>query len=212
MLAVVCYVVLWLGCALHWAWLQTMDDAVLNPLHAFGVKHRAWVRFWDVFCTVFSPTGFRVLGAVAVVVAVLRRNVRVVLFLLATIGPSGVLAEVAKDRVNRPRPAGALAGWVSSSFPSGHALAAMVGVLALLTITAGTFGHRTRSVTIVLGVTVVLAVSFGRVAVNVHYPSDVVAGWAMGYLWYLGWLLVIRPVGLARAPAPDQAAEALTPG
>jgi membrane-associated phospholipid phosphatase len=59
---------------------------------------------------------------------------------------------------------------------------------------------------------VVLAVSFGRLAVNVHYPSDVMAGWALGYLWYLGWLLVIRPVGLARATVPDNAPEALTPG
>jgi undecaprenyl-diphosphatase len=211
-LAVVCYVVLWLGCALHWAWLPTMDYAVLDPLHAFGVKHPAWVRFWNVFCTVFSPEGFRLLGAVAVVGAVLRRNLRVILFLLTTIGLSGVLAQVAKDLVGRPRPVGALAASVSSSFPSGHATAATVGVLALLTISAGTFSHRTRSVTIMLGVTVVLAVSFGRLAVNVHYPSDVVAGWALGYLWYLGWLLVIRPVGLARAAAPDKTPRALTAG
>jgi membrane-associated phospholipid phosphatase len=189
-----------------------MDYAVLDPLHAFGVKHPAWVRFWDMFCTVFSPEGFRLLGAVAVVVAVLRRNLRVILFLLTTIGLSGVLAQVAKDLVDRPRPVGALAASVSSSFPSGHATAATVGVLALLTISAGTFSHRTRSVTIVLGVTAVLAVSFGRVAVNVHYPSDVVAGWALGYLWYLGWLLVIRPVSLARAAVPDKTPRALNAG
>jgi membrane-associated phospholipid phosphatase len=211
-LAVVCYVVLWLGCALHWAWLQTMDYAVLDPLHAFGVKHPAWVRFWEVFCTVFSPEGFRLLGAVAVVVAVLRRNLRVIVFLLTTIGLSGVLALVAKDMVGRPRPVGALTASVSSVFPSGHAIAAMVGVLALLTISAGRFSPRIRSVMIVLGVTVVLAVSFGRLALNVHYPSDVVAGWALGYLWYLGWLLVIRPVSLARAAAPDKTPRALTPG
>ena len=211
-LAVTCYAVLWLGCALHWAWLTSMDYGVLEPLHAFGVKHPAWVRFWDVFCTVFSPEGFRLLGAVALVVAVLRRNLRVILFLLTTIGLSGVLAEVAKDLVDRPRPAGALAGSASSAFPSGHAIAAMVGVLALLTISAGMFSHRTRSATIVLGVTVVLAVGFGRLALNVHYPSDVVAGWALGYLWYLGWLLVIRPVGLPRAPEPDNVPEALTGG
>lgn len=212
MLAVVCYVVLWLGCALHWAWLQTMDYAVLDPLHVFGVKHPAWVRFWDMLCTVFSPENFRLLGAVAVVVAVLRRNLRVILFLLTTIGLSGVLAQVAKDLVDRPRPVGALGASVSSSFPSGHAIAAMVAVLALLTISAGRFSHRVRSASIVLGVTVVLAVGFGRLAVNVHYPSDVVAGWALGYLWYLGWLLVIRPVGLATAAAPDNTPRAVTPG
>ena len=212
-LAVVCYVVLWLGCALHWAWLTTMDYAVLDPLHTFGVKHPVWVWFWDIFCSVFSPEGFRLVGAIAVVVAVLRRNLRVILFLLATIELSGVLAQIAKDLVDRPRPVGAMAASASSAFPSGHAIAAMVGVLALLTVFAGMFSHRTRSWMIVLGVMLVLSVSFGRLALNVHYPSDVIAGWALGYLWYLGWLLVIRPVGLARAAAaPDNTPGVLTGG
>lgn len=209
-LAVAGYLVLWLGCALHWAWLTRMDYAVLDPLHAFGVKHPAWVRFWDLFCTVFSPEGFRLLGAVAVVVALLRRNVRLVLLLLTTIGLNGVVAEVAKDLVDRPRPVGALAASVSSAFPSGHAIAVMVGVLAFLT-TASVLGHRIRSVTIVVAVALVLAVSFGRLAVYVHYPSDVIAGWALGYLWYLGWLLVIRPRPLTRMAA-QPTPEALTAG
>ena len=212
LLAVVCYVVLWLGCALHWAWLTTMDYAVLHPLHAFGVKHPAWVRLWDVFCSVFSPEGFRLLGAAAVVVAVLRRNLRVILFLLATIELGGVPAQIAKHLVNRQRPVGAMAASASSAFPSGHAVAAMVGVLALLTVFAGMFSHRTRSGMIMLGVMLVLAVGLGRLALNVHYPSDVLAGWALGYLWYLGWLLVIRPVGPARAAAQDNTPEAFTGG
>ena len=94
-------------------------------------------------------------------------------------------------------------------YDSGHAVAAIVGVLALLTA-ASVLGLRVGRVTMTLGVTVVLAVSFGRLAVNVHYPSDVIGGWALGYLWYLGWLLAIRPVGLTRAAA-DEAPEALTP-
>jgi undecaprenyl-diphosphatase len=71
--------VLWLGFALHWEWLRTIDSGVLDPLHRYGVKHPAWVRFWDVLCTVLGPAGFRVVGAVVVVIAVLRRNLRAVL-------------------------------------------------------------------------------------------------------------------------------------
>jgi membrane-associated phospholipid phosphatase len=32
-------------------------------------------------------------------------------------------------------------------------------------------------------------VGFARVALNVHHPSDVVAGWALGFLYYLLCLL-----------------------
>ncbi len=195
--AAACYAVLWLGFAFHWQWLVTADSAVLDPLKAYDVKHPAWVRFWDVLCSVLSPEGFRLAGAAMVVVAVLRRNLRATLFLLTAIGLSGIVSQIAKDLADRPRPLGATAA--SSAFPSGHALAAMAAVLALLTISAGVFSHRARIVTIVVGAVMVIAVGVGRVVLNVHYPSDVVAGWALGYLWYLSCLFVIRPPPLSAA-------------
>jgi membrane-associated phospholipid phosphatase len=33
---------------------------------------------------------------------------------------------------------------------------------------------------------------------NVHYPSDVLAGWSLGYLYALGCLWVLRPKPLPR--------------
>jgi membrane-associated phospholipid phosphatase len=118
---------------------------------------------------------------------------------------SGVVTQVAKDLADRPRPALALTAASSTSFPSGHALEVMAAVLALLTISAGVFGGRGRNLSIALGVLVVVVVGVGRVVVNVHNPTDVVAGWALGYLWFLCWLLVLRPLPLTAAAAPDSA-------
>jgi membrane-associated phospholipid phosphatase len=36
-------------------------------------------------------------------------------------------------------------------------------------------------------------VSIARVALNVHHPSDVIAGWALGYLYFLLCLWAFRP-------------------
>jgi len=202
-LAALCYALLWLGYALHRGWLQAVDDAALRPLYDYGVKHPGWVRFWDVLCAVFSPAAFRVVGAGVIVVAVLRRNLRVILFIVTSIGMSGFVTQVAKGLADRPRPATALADASSSAFPSGHAVGVMVAVLALLTISAGLLSRRGRIVTVVLGGVVVIAVGAGRVVLNVHHPSDVLAGWALGYLWFLGCLLAIRPLSLAAAAAPD---------
>ena len=91
-------------------------------------------------------------------------------------------------------PPGALVNALSTSFPSGHALGVMVGVLALLTLvlpivrrTAASLAGRSRrrSSSLVIG--------FGRVALNVHHPSDVLAGWALGYAWFVVCLSVVPP-------------------
>lgn len=37
------------------------------------------------------------------------------------------------------------------------------------------------------------AVGLSRVALNVHYPSDVLAGWSLGYLYFLVCLWGFRP-------------------
>ena len=201
--AVIVYALLWLAYAQHWGWLQAVDDAVVQPLYDYGVKHPGWVQFWDVLCTVFSPAAFRLVGAAIVVLAVFRRNLRVILFILTAIGMSGIVTQIAKGLADRPRPITALAAASSSAFPSGHALGVMAAVLALLTISAGMFNRCGRAASIVFGAVVVIAVGVGRVVLNVHHPSDVLAGWALGYLWFLACLLAIRPLPLAAAAAPE---------
>jgi membrane-associated phospholipid phosphatase len=191
--AVACYALLWVGWAHHWGWLAAIDTAALAPLHDFGVKHPAWVRFWDVLCVVFAPNSFKLPGLVLVVMAALRRNVRAAVFLLATIGLSGVVTDVFKHLANRPRPPTALVGAASTSFPSGHALGLMVAVLALLAVTAGSVSNCARVISLVVGAALVIAIGAARVVLNVHNPSDVVAGWALGYLWFFLCWFVIRP-------------------
>jgi undecaprenyl-diphosphatase len=47
----------------------------------------------------------------------------------------------------------------------------------------------------VVGVTALLAVLIGvsRVALGVHWASDVLGGWAFGVAWTLLWCLLVRP-------------------
>lgn len=192
-IAVAVYALMWVGYSRHWL---TGFDSMLRPQHDYGVRHHGWVRFWNVFCTVLGPTGFRLVGAVVIVIALLKRNLRAALFLAATILLSEYVTDVAKALAHRPRPQQALVHAAFYSFPSGHAMAVMVAVLALLTVSAR------HQVQVVLGALVVISVGVGRVVLNVHYPSDVVAGWALGYLWFFVCLVTVRPRPLT-APNPD---------
>lgn len=199
LLAATVYAAMWVGYRMQWTWLAAIDQWSLRVAYDYGINRPCWVRFWDVLCTVLGPGGFRVVGVVVIVALVVRRNVRATLFVLTTIGLSGVVIALAKILADRPRPGGALVAAASTAFPSGHAVGVMAAVLALLTVSAGLFGPRVRAAAVFLGALVVVVVGVGRVVLNVHHPSDVIAGWALGYLWFLVWLLVIRPVSEASA-------------
>jgi len=70
----------------------------------------------------------------------------------------------------------------------------MVSVLALLTVALPFVGPALRSWLVALGIVVIVAIGVGRVALNVHHPSDVIAGWALGYAYFVACLLILRPL------------------
>jgi membrane-associated phospholipid phosphatase len=188
------YAVLWIGFANHWHPIVAMDRAAIDSTHAYALSHPGWVTFWNVFCTVLGPTAFRLIALAVIVFALTRRNVRVALFLVVTVELGGVVTEAAKAAAGRPRPIEALVVAPSTSFPSGHALGVMVGVLALLTLALPLVRRPVRVVLVATGAVVVLAIGIGRIVLNVHYQSDVLAGWALGYVWFVVGLLLVPPV------------------
>jgi undecaprenyl-diphosphatase len=198
--AVTLYVAAWIGWSAQWGWLVAVDYAALDVTHRFGLAHPGWVTFWDALCTVFSPVTFRVLVLGLIVWALMRRQRRVALFLFASVELTGALTELAKFAADRPRPATALVSASSTSFPSGHAVGTMAAVLALLAVALPAVGRSYRAPLIAAGALVVVAVGVGRVVLNVHHPSDVVAGWALGYLWFVLCAALLPP----RVTAADE--------
>jgi membrane-associated phospholipid phosphatase len=188
-LALVVYAAMWIGWATPWAWVVTFDDGGLAALHRVGVAHAGWLTFWQGFCTVFGPLGFRVIALIPIGLAVARKQWRVAAFLFLCVEFSGLVTELAKSLARRPRPETAFVVAPSTSFPSGHALCAMAGVLGLCVVWWPTLRH--KPLAIVVGAAIVVAVGFGRVVLNVHNPSDVIAGWALGYAYFVACLLVL---------------------
>ena len=48
-LAVAVYALMWIGYALQWNWLMTIDSSWLDIGHRYGVAHPGWVTAWNVF-------------------------------------------------------------------------------------------------------------------------------------------------------------------
>ncbi|OBK44964.1 phosphatase PAP2 family protein [Mycobacterium sp. 1081908.1] len=195
--AVALYAVLWVGYCQQWSWLHRVDWSLIGAAHDIAVKHPLWVRFWDVVSFALGPVPLRLLGFAAAVAALVRREARAALVLLACAPLSGLVTTAAKAAVNRPRPSTMLVAASSSSFPSGHALEATSALLALLAFVLPMLGRALGRAAIALTALSLLLVGIARVALNVHYPSDVLAGWSLGYLYFLLCLLVFRPSNAA---------------
>jgi len=102
----------------------------------------------------------------------------------------------AKGLVQRARPVveDAVAHAPGSSFPSGHATNTAAVALTLTLLLWPLLGRRGRVAVPLVAATATLLTGLDRVLLGVHYPSDVVAGFALGtalagasYLGYSGW-------------------------
>lgn len=111
---------------------------------------------------------------------------RIALFLLATILSGFLLSLALKIGFDRPRPelvSHAMQVY-TSSFPSGHSMLSAVVYLtggAMLAVVHRAF--RVRIYLIGCSMLVTLLVGISRVYLGVHWPSDVLAGWAAGTTW-----------------------------
>ncbi|HVL01199.1 MAG TPA: phosphatase PAP2 family protein, partial [Dongiaceae bacterium] len=122
--------------------------------------------------------------AVALLLAWHKRWLHLAGWLTAVIG-NGLLTRTLKAMFQRLRPLhdhgyAAAEGW---SFPSGHSSSAMAvyGMLAYFLIRA-TDRHWHLPIT-TLGIMLILTVGASRVFLQVHFFSDVIAGFCVGAAW-----------------------------
>lgn len=112
-----------------------------------------------------------------------RARLALVLLLVTLIGRG--LGELQKYEVARLRPAlePHLVLVRTTSFPSGHATSSMIFYLALaLALTKDSRWNRPAALGAIL---LSLLIGTSRVMLGVHWPSDVIGGWAFGLLWVL---------------------------
>ncbi len=201
------FLLLWLLVSQAWGPLSALDREVAAGLNVAVDGSPVLVRVLRTV-TGLAGTGPAVLLFVLTTVFLLIRQRRRLAAFVATTGLGlAVLGPAAKAIVGRARPIVAspvVETPSNASFPSGHAMTALVtsGVLLLLALPA--VRRRARPWLMTGAVLVVVAIGFTRLALGVHFVSDVLAGWALGAGWLAVTTASFRAWQHARGVHPDR--------
>lgn len=189
-----------LATAVFFAWLarevlagaaQPLDLAIRGAVHrhafpalTFAMRVLTWAG---------SPAVLFPLGALLIVRWVRQGRRRSALSFAITVLGAVLLEQALKLAFARPRPAPFfnLAAPLSYSFPSGHALASCCFYGFLAAVARGR-----QALAWVAAALLVALIGFSRVYLGVHYPSDVIAGYAAAVVW----LLAVRSVYYSQCP------------
>ncbi len=192
--------------------LPPLDRPTLLDLNGFAARHSWFVELNKAISLVFSPTSFRVIAVVLSLWLLYRKQPRLAGWLAFTVLGGSLLTLALKEAVgrHRPVPPHPVATAAGQSFPSGHAFTAVVGVGALLILAWPLLRHRGRVIAVVAGTLIVLVTGFSRLALSVHYLSDVTAGYVIGLAWLGLCFAAFRP--WKSGPAGKSAAQPTEPG
>jgi len=177
----------WMGVAVAAGRLLPFDVTVQKAVHAWASPSlTAFMRSITVLGESYFLVPAGALAAILLLRAGKRRAAR--LFAVAALGAE-LLSEVLKLLFHRARPEpyfGILAPH-TYSFPSGHALVppCFYGVLAAI-VAARLRTPAARAALWTGTVVLVALVGLSRIYLGVHWPSDVLAGYAAGTVWGVG--------------------------
>ncbi len=183
------FLLLWLLVQRSWAPLAGLDGDVAADLNAWVSESPRAVTVLSAITNLAGTEAAILIFTLATLFLLVRGQRRLAAF-TATAGLGlPLLGPLTKALVDRARPvvdSPVVDTPSNASFPSGHSLTGMVtfGVLLLLALPG--VRRRARPWLIAGTVLLVVAIGFTRLALGVHFVSDVLAGWALG----AGWLAV----------------------
>lgn len=184
---------------------HAFDMGLLQAAQALRAAHPLMSEVMRDFSGLGSTAVMTLLTTITVVYLGLV-STRTSAGLVATSVISGSICVSAfKAAFGRARPDTAYAELIATglSFPSGHAT-----MSALVFLTLGTLVASTRTLWVeriyIVGAAALLTVLVGisRIALGVHWATDVLGGWAFGSAWAIAWLLLVRLIDQRRRGDP----------
>ena len=135
-----------------------------------------------------------------------RKRWRAALHWLITVACVGLLTEALKLYTAVERPPSLYSAQMSYAFPSAHASLSVAVFGFLAVIVARELRNNWHWVPYSMAVFMVVAISFSRLYLGVHWLSDVLAGWSLGLVW-----VALMGIAYLHHPAPAVSTRLFTP-
>ena len=169
----------------------SFESSILLDLHAYATSSI------DRLAVLISAS-VAVASIAVLAYLIYRRSWRMAIFLLASTAGVEVITLIAKVFFHHSRPQlwDVISHQTSFAFPSGHATQSMALVLALMII----FSSRPhRFVQILACALFIIAVALSRMYLGLHFPTDILAGWALATAWVCMLALIFKKTESASA-------------
>lgn len=123
---------------------------------------------------------------IVIVIAIINKNYFTSKFLLANTLGSFIFNYALKQAFNRTRPLDfILVNQGGLSYPSGHSMVTMSMYLSIAyMITRNMRNNTTKKAIYALAYLMILSMGVSRLYLGVHWPTDVIGGFIMGYIFY----------------------------
>ena len=158
------------------------------------INHQRLNQLMESITNLSAPQLMMYAFPIIVVIFFIFKLKRESLFLLISGGGGLLLLSAFKRIFERARPPYPLLyAETGFSFPSGHATFSFVfyGALAYL-VWISDFPKYLRILMMVFLIFLSLAIGISRIYLRVHFPSDVIAGFALGYSWLFMVLFIFK--------------------
>lgn len=133
-------------------------------------------------------------AGVAIIYTFIKKEHYISKILLANILGSWVFNYILKAIFQRTRPFDyALVKQGGLSYPSGHSMVTMSMYLAIAYLLSRNIdGHIKKKNIYIIATTIIILMGISRMYLGVHWPTDIIGGYIMGYLFFISTIKLIK--------------------
>lgn len=147
--------------------------------------------YGNKFITMFHYLGeTKFIFAVTIIVLIIiwfrKHDYRLTVFVIFSVGAGYGLYQFLKRVIERPRPE-IVDQFSTFSFPSGHAVHGLLYLLTIAYLINQTviISKKASIIVWISAIILTLLIGLSRITEGRHFASDVLAGWMLGYSWFV---------------------------